>query len=1062
MTLHVVTVLTRVSASSDVAIVRLEGQVVYLTSDDPQPKHSPRLPVSRPYLNVDGKLIPLALSDSLHAQAGLTSLRPGKRAAIDGSWKEGYFHVAALGAGTANSDESQPETVGEQKVLVAPLAIPGLPDGRYPLADFQTAIMTDSLSLDAWLRENSYGLAWLNAQFTDWVDLPHEVDYYQTSEAFYRIMTDAVELLDTRFDLTAFDHLILYVQDHPNRQVGASAFVGKVTLYAQNAGEFRCSVSVLSGSNPIPMMSLIRHEFGHQLGFHHAGLLNCLPSDFTDPMYPESEDCPECSCSISTLQEYGDQDDTMGGYYGHVSVIYKSKAGWLPPTAQVEVPPGPGGEYWVDQWELPSSGVKSLRIPLGTDPAGNLLDYFLEFRANAGMFTGRLPGEQVIVRTFLPSIQPYTLRINGSAYAGAVRGTVRPAFPWLFLYLVDKDGSSLTDRGAFTDVEGNYCFPAIPVGTYRVLAGRTSGLWWQYFQGLAPETLNTFLEATPVDVTSGAVSQPIDFDLPVTGIATGTVTDETGNPLSGATMVATRTDWVRSESTSTDDLGVYQIELPPGQYLLYATKPGYVAKYYPAASSPEEAQLISVQSQSSTAHLDFALSNAMASTAPRETPAGLATPTAYAESGLSLNHPEPFQAILPALPAHDPVRGVRIEILEVTGEGSGKRARVRVERSQLTFSAESLHLQKSSSLEPAAATLTVTNHSESPVYFEQVRLTGRDALSFAISSDSCSNGTLQVSASCSVTVQLIGSTAPNRLLARLQVPNNDRLRSKATIPVYTDENRTPVADAGLDQVVKENMLVMLDGSGSSDPNGDTLTYAWSQLIGTPVVLSDAASSTATFTAPMLSSGSENSLLFQLTVSDGFLAQSENVLVTVTPRTFVDVPATHLFYAFVEKIFARGITAGCSSGNYCIDAPVTRAQMAVFLEKGVRGSNFSPPAPVGLFQDVGTSHWAAAWIEQFSTDGITAGCGPLIYCPDAPVTRAQMAVFLLKAKCGSTYVPADPTGLFADVPTGHWAARWIEKLATDGITAGCAPSSYCPDNPVTRGQMAVFLSKTFGF
>jgi hypothetical protein len=72
----------------------------------------------------------------------------------------------------------------------------------------------------------------------------------------------------------------------------------------------------------------------------------------------------------------------------------------------------------------------------------------------------------------------------------------------------------------------------------------------------------------------------------------------------------------------------------------------------------------------------------------------------------------------------------------------------------------------------------------------------------------------------------------------------------------------------------------------------------------------------------------------------------------------------------------------------------------------------------------------------------------------------MAVFLLRAEHGNTYIPPTATGVFADVPTTHWAAAWIEQLAAEGITGGCGSGNYCPETPVTRAQMAVFLVGTF--
>jgi hypothetical protein len=72
----------------------------------------------------------------------------------------------------------------------------------------------------------------------------------------------------------------------------------------------------------------------------------------------------------------------------------------------------------------------------------------------------------------------------------------------------------------------------------------------------------------------------------------------------------------------------------------------------------------------------------------------------------------------------------------------------------------------------------------------------------------------------------------------------------------------------------------------------------------------------------------------------------------------------------------------------------------------------------------------------------------------------MAVFLLKTKHGSSYAPPACLGIFADVTCPSPFADWIERLAAEGITGGCGGGDYCPSNPNTRGQMAVFLTKTF--
>jgi len=181
--------------------------------------------------------------------------------------------------------------------------------------------------------------------------------------------------------------------------------------------------------------------------------------------------------------------------------------------------------------------------------------------------------------------------------------------------------------------------------------------------------------------------------------------------------------------------------------------------------------------------------------------------------------------------------------------------------------------------------------------------------------------------------------------------------------------------------------------------------------------------------------------------------------------FYDVPQANIFHASVEKILRDGITSGCGGGYYCGADQITRAQMAVFLLRALLGGGYTPPPATGtVFADVAADSFAASWIEDVAARGITAGCGGGDYCPSAPVTRAQMAVFLLKTLLGPAYVPPNPTGtVFDDVPAGAFAAAWIEDLATRGITGGCqaSPPLYCPATPNTRAQMAAFLVNTFG-
>ena len=185
-------------------------------------------------------------------------------------------------------------------------------------------------------------------------------------------------------------------------------------------------------------------------------------------------------------------------------------------------------------------------------------------------------------------------------------------------------------------------------------------------------------------------------------------------------------------------------------------------------------------------------------------------------------------------------------------------------------------------------------------------------------------------------------------------------------------------------------------------------------------------------------------------------------------TFVDVPNSHWAFKSIEILRARGVTSGCSEQpmKYCPSDLVTRAQMAKFLLISAHGQGYTAPAASGVFADVPVGHWAASWIEQLYSEGYTSGCttSPLQYCPEQAVTRGQMAKFLLKVKHGNSYEAPAATGIFADVPVSHWAASWIEQLYSEGITTGCAasPLQFCPEDPVTREQMAAFLARAFGW
>jgi len=182
------------------------------------------------------------------------------------------------------------------------------------------------------------------------------------------------------------------------------------------------------------------------------------------------------------------------------------------------------------------------------------------------------------------------------------------------------------------------------------------------------------------------------------------------------------------------------------------------------------------------------------------------------------------------------------------------------------------------------------------------------------------------------------------------------------------------------------------------------------------------------------------------------------------KAFNDMPAGSFADAQVHSVAGARITGGCGLGDFCPTDAMTRGVMARWLIKSMFGPDYSPPPCVGIFADVVCESTPnSSYIEALYNEGITAGCNadPLMYCPDNPVTREQMAVFLIRALEGSDYVPPPCVGLFTDVACpGGFAVNWIEDLFNRGITAGCGGGFYCPKNVTSRSEMGVFVQKTF--
>ena len=161
--------------------------------------------------------------------------------------------------------------------------------------------------------------------------------------------------------------------------------------------------------------------------------------------------------------------------------------------------------------------------------------------------------------------------------------------------------------------------------------------------------------------------------------------------------------------------------------------------------------------------------------------------------------------------------------------------------------------------------------------------------------------------------------------------------------------------------------------------------------------------------------------------------------TARNQTFADVPINHSLWPYIEAFYSSGITGGCGVSPliFCPENPVTRAAMAVFLLRAKYGAAYAPPSASHFFSDlpVAGKEWQEAWVDQLYSEGITGGCGtsPLRYCPENPVTRAAMAVFILRAKYGSAYTPPAASHFFADMPIA--GKEWMEPFVDQAYREG---------------------------
>ena len=158
---------------------------------------------------------------------------------------------------------------------------------------------------------------------------------------------------------------------------------------------------------------------------------------------------------------------------------------------------------------------------------------------------------------------------------------------------------------------------------------------------------------------------------------------------------------------------------------------------------------------------------------------------------------------------------------------------------------------------------------------------------------------------------------------------------------------------------------------------------------------------------------------------------------------------------IETLYSRGITNGCGPAIYCPNDAMTRGQTALFISRQL---GMQPVDADYYDDDQGSIYEEAA--NSVTAAGIGFGCGDLQFCPDVPLLREEMAELLVR----TFSLERSPTNWFEDDDGSQFESA-INTLKQANITFGCNAADatvFCPDKPLTRGQMASFFARSMGF
>lgn len=167
---------------------------------------------------------------------------------------------------------------------------------------------------------------------------------------------------------------------------------------------------------------------------------------------------------------------------------------------------------------------------------------------------------------------------------------------------------------------------------------------------------------------------------------------------------------------------------------------------------------------------------------------------------------------------------------------------------------------------------------------------------------------------------------------------------------------------------------------------------------------------------------------------------------------------HWSEANVNALSSACITVGFPDGTFRPEGIVTRAQMAVFIMRAL--GVFDPPVPAeDPFTDVPKNSWYGPAVAELKVRGISLGVGGGLYDPSGIVTRDNLSAYIMRA-LGEFYPPEPPVDPFLDVRKELWYSGFVQRMTDLGITNGCGDGKFCPYQNVRRSEMAAFIVRAW--